>query len=61
MEIRKLQKHGNSLSVNLPPAYHANLGLKSGDYVELALTVDHRIILSKYQPKHIELPQCQIS
>lgn len=37
MEIRKVQKSGNSLYVTLPRAYLSHLGIALGDYVRLML------------------------
>lgn len=52
MEIRKVQKHGNSLAVNLPPSFVQNLDLSDGDYVEVSLTVDKLIVIKKATFKH---------
>lgn len=45
MEFRRLQRHGNSIACNIPPAYLGSLKLKEGDYVSLTLTVKKRIII----------------
>lgn len=55
MEIRKVQKHGNSLAVNLPTAFAKNLQLLDGDYVELTLPVDKQILITKADLKHKEV------
>ena len=55
MEIRKLQQHGHSVAVNLPPKYLVNLHLNTQDYVLIELTPDKRIIISKYVPKQTEI------
>lgn len=51
MEIRKIQKNGHSLAVNLPPKFATNLGLSEGDFVEISLTVDHSILITNLKPK----------
>lgn len=61
MEIRKLQKHGNSLSINIPPAFVTTLQLHAGDYVELALTVDQGMTIFKCKPKPTGSKQCETS
>lgn len=51
MNLRKIQANGHSLCVNLVPAHCHSLGLKSGDYVELSLSVQRRILVTPHQPK----------
>lgn len=51
MEIRKIQKNGHSLAVNLPPKFATNLGLSEGDFVEISLTVDRNILITNLKPK----------
>lgn len=51
MDLRKIQTNGNSLCVNLVPAHCRSLGLKHGDYVELTLSVQRRILVIPHQPK----------
>lgn len=47
MEIRKLERNSGSTSLNLPYKFAKNLNLKPGDYVNIELTVDRKIIVSK--------------
>lgn len=49
-KLRILQPNGNSLCVNLVPAHCLSLGLKSGDYVELDLSVQRHIIVKPHKP-----------
>lgn len=41
MELRKVQKSGNSLYITLPRNYLSQLDLKLGDYVRVSLRVGH--------------------
>lgn len=47
METRKLEKNSGSTSLNLPYKFARNLDLKPGDYVNIELTVDRKIIVTK--------------
>jgi antitoxin component of MazEF toxin-antitoxin module len=51
MEIRKIQKDGNSLVVPLPPKYLTAANLNTGDRVTITLTVEKEILISKLNHK----------
>lgn len=51
MDLRKVQRNGNSLCVNLVPSHCRSLGIKEGDYVEEVLSVQRRILVTPHQPK----------
>ena len=51
MDLRKVQRNGNSLCVNLVPAHCRSLGIKEGDYVEQKLSVQRQIVIKPHQPK----------
>lgn len=47
MEIRKIQKNGDSLCVNIPSKYLSSLKLYLGNPVSLTLTVSKAIVIRK--------------
>lgn len=51
MELRKVQDNGNSLCVNLVPAFCRSLGIKKGDYIEQMLSIQKQITIKPHQPK----------
>lgn len=58
MEIRKIQKSGNSLYVTLPRSYLSALGLVSGDYALLIL-IDGKIQLAPVKKSFLEEGECK--
>lgn len=47
MEKRKLERNSGSIGLNIPMKYAKNLNLKPGDYVNIELTVDRKIVVTK--------------
>jgi antitoxin component of MazEF toxin-antitoxin module len=48
MEMRKAQKNGNSIAVNLPTQYASGARIAVGTLCEVKLDVNKRIIITPY-------------